>query len=210
MNKEPKKIAVLISGKGTNLGALIMAVARGEINGTIELVISNRKDAYGLNLAWISKIDAMSISKFDYPRDEDFDLKILEELRARKIDLVVLAGYLRILTPVLIKEYEHRIINIHPSLIPSFCGDGFYGMRVHESVIASGVKYSGATTHFVDENVDTGLIIKQGVCRVDSFDTPKILAEKVLKIEHRILVESVAAFCDDRIVITDKKAYVEE
>ena len=163
MNKEPKKIAVLISGKGTNLGALIMAVARGEINGTIELVISNRKDAYGLNLAWISKIDAMSISKFDYPRDEDFDLKILEELRARKIDLVVLAGYLRILTPVLIKEYEHRIINIHPSLIPSFCGDGFYGMRVHESVIASGVKYSGATTHFVDENVDTGLIIKQGV-----------------------------------------------
>ena len=210
MNKEPKKIAVLISGKGTNLGALIMAVARGEINGTIELVISNRKDAYGLNLAWISKIDAMSISKFDYPRDEDFDLKILEELRARKIDLVVLAGYLRILTPVLIKEYEHRIINIHPSLIPSFCGDGFYGMRVHESVIASGVKYSGATTHFVDENVDTGLIIKQGVCRVDPFDTPKILAEKVLKIEHRILVESVAAFCDDRIVITDKKAYVEE
>lgn len=210
MKKEPKKIAVLISGGGTNLQALIMAVARGEINGTIELVISNRKNAYGLTRAWISKIEAMSISKFDYPKEEDFDLKILEELKARKIDLVVLAGYLRILTPVLIKAYENRIINIHPSLIPSFCGDGFYGMRVHESVIASGVKVSGATTHFVDENVDTGMIIEQGVCRVDPFDTPESLAAKVLKIEHNILVKSVAAFCDDRIVITDKKAYVEE
>lgn len=210
MENKIKRIAVLISGGGTNLQALIDAQQRGELSGEIVLVISNRKAAYGLERARLAGIDTMSISKFDHPHDEDFDEVILKELQKREVDFIVLAGYLRILTPKLIRAFENRILNIHPSLIPSFCGDGFYGMKVHESVIAKGVKYSGATVHLVDEDVDTGLIIEQGICRVKQDDTPESLAKRVLEIEHEILVKSVRAFCEGNIEITNHRAYIRE
>lgn len=193
-------IGVLISGNGTNLQAIIDGIDKGIINGKIKIVISNRKDAYGLIRAKNANIQSLYLDPKDCDA-ETYDQKILHELKKRDVDLVVLAGYLRILSKEFIEEYKNRIINIHPSLIPSFCGKGYYGDRVHRAVLDYGVKYTGATVHFVDEGTDTGPIILQEVVKVDDNDTVEILKEKVLKVEHKLLVQAIKLFCENKLSI---------
>ena len=170
-------IGVLISGGGTNLQAIIDETKSGGINGTVKLVISNKENAYGLERARLSKIKAV------YETDED---KIIELLKENNIDLIVLAGYLKIITPKFVDEFRNKIINIHPSLIPSFCGKGYYGEKVHQGVIDYGAKVTGATVHFVDEGADTGAIIMQEAVNVEQDDDAKSLAKRVLEVEHRM------------------------
>lgn len=203
-------IAVFISGGGTNLQAIINAVKENKINGKIKLVFSNRKNAYGLIRAQNESIDTFYLNRKKFFSSEEYDERILEELERKNIDLIVLAGYLNILSSKLVSKYSNRIINIHPSLIPSFCGDGFYGKNVHKAVIKSGVKFTGATTHFVDENVDTGAIILQDVVPVLINDDFETVAKRVLEIEHEILVKTVKAFCDNKIVFKDNRAFIVE
>lgn len=203
-------IAVFISGGGTNLQAIIDAVKENKINGKIKLVFSNRKNAYGLIRAQNESIDTFYLNRKKYFSNEEYDERILEELERKNIDLIVLAGYLNILSSKFVLKYSNRIINIHPSLIPSFCGDGFYGENVHKAVIKSGVKFTGATTHFVDEKVDTGAIILQDVVPVYINDDFETVAKRVLEIEHEILVKTVKAFCDNKIVFKDNRAFIVE
>ncbi len=201
-----KKIAVLVSGGGTNLQALIDN--QGNINGTIDIVISNKKDAYGLERARLNNIDALYINQKDYESAEAFNAEIISELTRRNIDLVVLAGYLKILSKDFINCFKNRIINIHPSLIPSFCGKGFYGLKVHEEAIKYGVKISGATVHFVDEDADTGSIILQDTVKIDDDETAESLQKKVLQIEHKLLPEAVRLFCEGKLHIENRKVIV--
>ena len=203
-------VAVFISGGGTNLQAIIDAIKENKINGKIKLVFSNRKNAYGLIRAQNESIDTFYLNRKKFFSDEEYDERILEELERKNIDLIILAGYLNILSSKLVSNYSNRIINIHPSLIPSFCGDGFYGENVHKAVIKSGVKFTGATTHFVDENVDTGAIILQDVVPVFINDDFETVAKRVLEIEHKILVKTVKAFCDNKIVFKDNRAFIVE
>ena len=195
-----KNIAVLVSGGGTNLQSIINAVEAGRINGQIKLVISNKEGAYGLERAKNHNIRAV------FEKDEQAIIDIMKE---SQIDLVVLAGFLKILSPNFTKAFENRIINIHPSLIPSFCGKGYYGLRVHEAAVEYGVKVSGATVHFVDENADTGPIIRQETVEVLPEDSPQDLQQRVLKIEHRILSQVVADYCDDKIRVVGRKVFID-
>lgn len=182
------RMAVLVSGGGTNLQSIIDAVEAGTLSSQIVCVISNKEIAYGLERAREHNIPAYFIN----PKEEDFDEKLLRKLQEEKVDLIVLAGYLKILSPDLIRAYKHRIINIHPSLLPKFGGKGFYGIHVHEAVLAAGEKESGATVHYVDEGVDTGEIILQRKVVVETDDTPESLQAKILEqIEHKILVEAI-------------------
>lgn len=194
------KIAVLISGSGTNLQILIDEYLKNNINGEISVVISNRKKAYGLERARLAGIEAMHI------KDEDVLINVLQE---KKIDLIVLAGYLAIISDKLIKLYENKIINIHPSLIPSFCGEGYYGIHVHEHAFARGVKVSGATVHFVSNVVDGGPIILQRAIDISDCDSPEAIQEKILyNVEHKILVEAVKLYCDNRIKIKNERVEI--
>ena len=194
------KIAVLISGSGTNLQSLIDAYLNKEINGEITLVVSNRKNAYGLERAKNAGIKAMHI------KDEDLLIQTLQE---EKIDLIVLAGYLAIVSDKLINLYENRIINIHPSLIPSFCGNGFYGIHVHEHAFNRGVKVSGATVHFVSNVVDGGPIILQRAIDISDCNSPEEIQLKILyNIEHKILVEAVKLYCDNKLKIENERVLI--
>ena len=194
-------IGVLISGGGTNLQAIIDETKSGGINGTVKLVISNKEDAYGLERARLSKIKAV------YETDED---KIIELLKENNIDLIVLAGYLKIITPKFVDEFRNKIINIHPSLIPSFCGKGYYGEKVHQGVIDYGAKVTGATVHFVVEGADTGAIIMQDAVNVEQDDDAKSLAKRVLEVEHRILKESIRLFCENKLSIQGRRVFINE
>ena len=194
-------IGVLISGGGTNLQAIIDETKSGGINGTVKLVISNKENAYGLERARLSKIKAV------YETDED---KIIELLKENNIDLIVLAGYLKIITPKFVDEFRNKIINIHPSLIPSFCGKGYYGEKVHQGVIDYGAKVTGATAHFVDEGADTGAIIMQETVNVEQDDDAKSLAKRVLEVEHRILKESIRLFCENKLSIQGRRVFINE
>ena len=198
------KIGVLISGGGTNLQALIDNSRLGNINGEIKLIISNKKDAYGLERGKIAGIETMYINPKEYRDVTQYDGRLIDEFKKRGIELIVLAGYLKVLSKNFIEEFKNRIINIHPSLIPSFCGKNFYGTKVHEEVLKYGVKYTGATVHFVDEGTDTGPIILQEIVKVDDVDTVETLQKKVLNIEHKILVDAVKLFCDNRLSIEDR------
>lgn len=182
------KIAVLVSGGGTNLQALIDAQNSGIIkNGNIEVVISNKETAYALERAKNNGIEGIYIKK-----DADFEKNLIAALEKRNIDLIVLAGFLVILSEEFVKKYDRKIINIHPSLIPSFCGDGFYGLKVHEQALKRGVKLTGATTHFVNEITDGGEIIMQKAVEVKDGDTPEILQKRVMEeAEWKILPHSV-------------------
>ena len=182
------RISVMVSGGGSNLQAVIDAIDSGQIkDAEIVQVISSSRGAYALERAGKHKIKGVVIGKLEYPDEEDRSLAILEALRREKTDLIVLAGYMNILRPELVREFKGRIINIHPSLIPKFCGEGFYGKRVHEAVIKAGETESGATVHYVDEGVDTGDIILQEKVPVLPGDDPETLAARVLEIEHKIL-----------------------
>lgn len=198
-----KKMAVLASGSGSNLQALIDRVHEKE--GMIAVVISNKKNAYALKRAKKAEIPAIYADRSQVATDEAYDTDILKILHAYAVDVIVLAGYLRILTPVLTEAYANRIINIHPSLIPSFCGDGYYGMHVHQAVYDRGVKITGATVHFVDSGVDTGPIIMQRAVCLTGNEQPEEIAAKVLEIEHELLVESVTLVLNDQIEIVQKR-----
>lgn len=192
-------IAVCVSGGGTDLQSIIDACEAGKINGEIRLVISNRKKAYGLERARLHGIQA------EWIKDED---KILKRFEEEKIDVVVLAGYLAIVGDKLIEQYKNRIINIHPSLIPSFCGPGFYGMHVHEAVFKRGVKVSGATVHFVTGEVDGGPIILQRAVDISDLETPEDIQARVLEIEHEILPEAVALYCEGRVSVENERVKI--
>ena len=184
------RLAVLISGSGTDLQSIIDH--RNQINGEIALVISNRKNAYGLQRAQDAGIKNLVIKNQD---------ELLNTLKEEKIDFIVLAGYLAILGKELIDTYQNKIINIHPSLIPSFCGPGMYGLHVYEAVLERGVKVSGATVHFVSEEVDGGPIIWQEAVSIANLDTPEDIQKRVLEVEHKILPEVVQWICDGKVVI---------
>ena len=202
-------IGVLISGGGTNLQALIEHIKTGDINGDIKLIISNRKDAYGLERGKAAGIESIYINPKDFTTMEDFNLKLIEEFKKRNITLVVLAGYLKVLSKEFIKSFD-SIINIHPSLIPSFCGKGYYGDNVHKEVLKYGAKFTGATVHFVDEGTDTGPIILQEVVPVDKNDTVETLQSKVLDVEHKLIVKAVKLYCDDKIKLDGRLVFIDE
>lgn len=186
------KIAVLVSGGGTNLQAIIDAVENGKIRDTrIVSVISNKADAYALQRAKDHGIPAQAVVRKECPDKAAFQEALLAAVDAAGADLIVLAGFLVVLPPEMIRKYRRRIINIHPSLIPSFCGNGFYGLRVHEAALARGVKVTGATVHFVDEGTDTGPIIVQKAVEVKEGDTPEILQRRVMEEAEWILLPAV-------------------
>lgn len=176
------KVAVLVSGGGTNLQAIIDAVKEGKVTNTeLSLVISNNKNAYALERAQTAKIPAMCISPKEYATREEFHVALTRTLKDAGVDLIVLAGYLVAIPEMLVKEFPNKIINIHPSLIPSFCGVGYYGLKVHEAALARGVKVTGATVHFVDCGMDTGPIILQKAVEVKAGDTPEVLQRRVME-----------------------------
>ena len=193
-------IAVMVSGGGTNLQALIDAAKAGKIpHGTIKLVIASNDRAYALERAEKAGIDSVVIRHKDYPVQEEFDQKIVDTLHDHDIDMVVLAGYLSILGSTMIRAYEDRIINIHPSLIPSFCGKGFYGLKVHEEALKRGVKVTGATVHMVNEIPDGGRILKQKAVEVMEGDTPETLQRRVMEQAEWILLPMACEELAERI-----------
>ncbi|NLK38802.1 MAG: phosphoribosylglycinamide formyltransferase [Clostridiales bacterium] len=207
-----KNIAVLVSGGGTNLQALIDATVAGKIrNGRISIVLSSRRDAYALERARAACIDCCVLEPKDYSGRDNYSKALAQRLLEHKIDLVVLAGFMHILSSEFIKHFENRIINVHPSLIPSFCGDGFYGLRVHEAVLEKGVKLTGATVHFVNEITDGGPIILQKAVPVFADDTAKTLQERVMReAEWQILPEAVSLFCEGRLLVEGGRVIISD
>lgn len=205
MEKRKANIAVLVSGGGTNLQAIIDAEESGIIkNGKVVLVISSNENAYALRRADNAGINAVTVSKKACGSQEVFEDRIIKELDKAGIDLIVLAGFMCILSPRFTAKYDKRIINVHPSLIPSFCGEGFYGLHVHEAVLAKGVKITGATVHFVNEIPDGGEIIEQKPVRVRKGDTPEKLQKRVMKqAEWKILPASVEKV--SKSIVCEKK-----
>ncbi len=204
------KIAVLVSGGGTNLQAIMDAIDNGNITNTkIQVVISNNKNAYALERAKNHGIEALCISPKDYENRAAFNEAFLEKLNSYEVDLVVLAGFLVVIPEKMIKQYRNRIINIHPSLIPSFCGTGYYGLKVHEGVLSRGVKVTGATVHFVDEGTDTGPIIFQKAVEVQQGDTPEVLQRRVMEeAEWIILPRAIDYIANDKISIEDNQVRI--
>ena len=205
------KIAVLVSGGGTNLQAIIDAVENGVITNTeIAAVISNNKGAFALERAKNHGIPAMCISPKDYETRAEFNKGLLEALDEVAPDLIVLAGFLVVIPEVMIERYRNRIINVHPSLIPSFCGTGFYGLKVHEGVLERGVKVTGATVHFVDEGTDTGPIILQKAVYVKAGDTPKTLQLRVMEeAEWKILPQAIDLIANGHVSVVDGYAVID-
>jgi len=199
------KVAVLVSGGGTNLQAIMDSLDRGEIkNAQIAMVVSNKEGAYALERAAGKNIPGKVLSPKDYDSREAYGQALTETLQAAGIDLVVLAGFLVILPENFVKAFEGRMINIHPSLIPSHCGPGYYGLKVHESVLARGNKVTGATVHFVDEGTDSGPIILQKAVCVQEGDTPEILQKRVMEeAEWKILPQAIDLIANDKIEIVD-------
>ena len=199
------KIGVLVSGGGTNLQAIMDAIDAGEItNAKVDIVISNNASAYALERARKHDVEAMCIAPKDYPDREAFHKALLSKLQERGVDLIVLAGYLVAIPPMMVEAYPNKIINIHPSLIPSFCGKGFYGLKVHEGVLARGVKVTGATVHFVDEGTDTGPIILQKAVEVEQGDTPEVLQRRVMEqAEWVILPKAIDLIANGKVSVED-------
>ncbi|MBQ8966517.1 phosphoribosylglycinamide formyltransferase [Ruminococcus sp.] len=206
-----KNIVVLVSGGGTNLQALIDSQERSEIKGgRITCVISSKEGAFALERAAKAGIPSVVIPRKDYPDKTAYSMAIKEELDRQQADLVVLAGFMIILDECVTKAYNYKIINVHPALIPSFCGEGFYGLKVHEKALEYGVKVSGATIHFVNEQADAGAIILQGAVDIANDETPETLQRKIMEnVEWKLLPKAVSLFCEDRITIKDGKAYVD-
>ncbi len=206
------KIAVCVSGGGTNLQAIIDKINSGEIHNTeIGVVISNNKNAYALERAKQAGIEAVCISPKDYDSRQEFNKAFLEQLNSYRVDLVVLAGFLVVIPEEMIKQYRNRIINIHPSLIPSFCGTGYYGLKVHEGVLNRGVKVTGATCHFVDEGTDTGPIILQKAVEVMEDDTPEVLQRRVMEqAEWIIMPRAIDLIARGLVTVVDGKVKIGE
>ena len=207
-----KNIVVLVSGGGTNLQALIDAQGRGELkNGKITCVISSNPNAYALERAKNNGIETEVIRRKDFAEFEDYDNALTALLQSKNADVVVLAGFMTILGKKVIGAFENRIINIHPALIPSFCGEGYYGLKVHEEALKKGVKVTGATAHFVNEVCDGGPIIIQKAVEVKTGDTPEILQKRVMEqAEWKILPKAVSLFCEDKIKVIGNKTEISE
>ena len=195
------KVAVLVSGGGTNLGALIAAEKKGIItSGEISLVISNKVGAYALERAKVVGIEALTVTKAECGSQEAFEDRLLEELRSRGIELIVLAGFMAILSEKFTSAYKDRIINVHPSLIPSFCGKGFYGLRVHEAALEYGVKVTGATVHYVNEIPDGGKIILQKSVEIQDGDTPELLQKRVMEEAEWIILPKACELVSKKLL----------
>lgn len=204
------KVAVMVSGGGTNLQAIIDAVESERITNTeLTAVISNNRGAYALERAKKAGIRDIVVSPKDYETRQEFNRALIETVDALEVDLIVLAGYLVVLPPEMIEKYENRIINIHPSLIPAFCGKGYYGLKVHEAALERGVKVAGATVHFVDAGTDTGPIILQKAVVVENGDTPKILQQRVMEqAEWILLPEAIDMIANNRVVVVGGKTVI--
>lgn len=206
------KVAVLVSGGGTNLQAILDAIDNGTItNAKVEVVISNNKNAYALERAKNHGIEALCISPKDYGTRDAFNKAFLEKLDDCQPGLIVLAGFLVVIPKQMIEKYRNRIINIHPSLIPSFCGTGYYGLKVHEGVLSRGVKVTGATVHFVDEGTDTGPIILQKAVEVEQDDTPEILQRRVMEqAEWIIMPKAIDLIANGKVSVVDGRVRIDE
>lgn len=204
------RVAVLVSGGGTNLQAILDAIDAGTITDTkIVGVVSNNKNAYALERAKAKGIEAICVSPKDYESREAFNAALLETVDHLQADLLVLAGFLVVIPEQMIEKYRNRIINIHPSLIPAFCGTGFYGLKVHEAALKKGVRVVGATVHFVDEGTDTGAIILQKAVEVEQDDTPEILQRRVMEqAEWKILPKAIDLIAHDRVKIVGTKVVI--
>ncbi len=205
-----KKIAVLVSGGGTNLQALLDAQSRGEIvGGEIVAVISNNPEAYALERAKKAGVAGYVLTREQYPTARDLTVALVEKLRELDIQLVVMAGFMTIVTEELFQSYANAIINIHPSLIPSFCGPGCFGLHVHEKALAYGVKVSGATVHFVTQECDAGPIIFQKTVEVLPDDTPEVLQRRIMEeCEWKLLPKAVSLFCQDKLVVEGRNVRI--
>ena len=205
-----KKIGVLVSGGGTNLQALIDSQKRGEIgNGEISLVIASKPGVYALERAANNDIKSVVLARKDYETIESYSKALVDVMQEEKIDLVVLAGFLTIIDEQVYNAFPNRILNVHPALIPSFCGKGYYGLHVHEAALAKGVKVSGATVHIVTPECDAGPIILQKAVEVKEDDTPETLQKRIMEeAEWKILPEAVKLFCEDRLTVKDNKVYI--
>ena len=210
MSENPQRIAVLVSGGGTNLQAIIDAISVGDIRNTeIAAVISNSAKAFALVRAKRAGIPAICLQPREFPTREEFNQALKSTLDSLKVDLIVLAGCLLTIPAELIREYENRIINIHPSLIPAFCGKGFYGLRVHEEVLKSGVKVSGATVHFVTEGLDEGPIILQKAVEVRDGDTPEELQKRIMmQAEWKLLPQAIDLIGAGRVNVENGKVWI--
>ena len=205
-----KRIAVLVSGGGTNLQALIDAQARGEIvNGEIAAVIASKPGVYALERAAKAGIPSCVIARKDFPSNQAMTIALADKLRELNIDLVVLAGFMVILTQEMVRAFPNAILNVHPALIPSFCGEGYYGLHVHEKALEYGVKLSGATVHFVSEACDGGPIVLQKAVPVEENDTPETLQRRIMEqAEWVILPRAVSLFCQDRLRVEGRTVHI--
>ena len=210
MDMNKTKIAVLVSGGGTNLQALIDAEQRGELgNGVISLVIASKPDVYALERAKKHGIASKVLARKEYDSIASYSKALADAMEAENIDLVVLAGFLTIIDEQVYERFPNRILNVHPALIPSFCGMGYYGIHVHEKAIEYGVKLSGATVHFVEADVDGGAIIMQRAVPVEPNDTPESLQARILKEEHKMLPECVKLLCQGKVRKVGRKVYID-
>ena len=206
------KVGVLVSGGGTNLQAIMDAIDHGDItNASVEIVISNNAGAYALERAAAHGIEAVCISPKQFEDREAFHRALLAKLQEKEVDLVVLAGFLVAIPPMIVEAFPNKIINVHPSLIPSFCGTGYYGLRVHEKALERGVRVTGATVHFVDTGTDTGPIILQKAVKIKADDTPEVLQRRVMeKAEWKILPKAIDLIANGKVTVADGKVLLEK
>jgi len=193
------KIAVLVSGNGTNLQSIIDACKSGDVPGKVVLVVSSNKEAYALERARKEGIESVAVEREKFDSDENYSKEIMKYIDEKDTDLICLAGFLKKLDKALIDKYRNRIMNIHPALLPKYGGKGMYGLKVHAAVLESGDEYTGCTVHFVDEIYDHGPVILQKMIPVEKEDTPEVLAQKVLEIEHRLYPEAIKLFASGEI-----------
>jgi phosphoribosylglycinamide formyltransferase 1 len=201
-------IGVFASGRGSNFQAILNAIEQDFLPARVTLVLSNKGDAGALEIAHTHSLPAVHLSYKQFPDEASYASAMLDALRKHNVEIIALAGYLKKIPSVVVRQYKNRILNIHPALLPSFGGAGMYGHHVHEAVIASGAKFSGATVHLVDEEYDRGPIVLQKTVSVEERDTPEILAAKVLKIEHEIYPLVLKAFAEQRVTINERSVWI--
>ena len=201
-------LGVLASGKGSNFAAILKNIQSGILNVDVGVVISNKKSAGVLDIARDNNIPACFVSSKKYPEQELFDKQLIEIFKEHNVNFIILAGYLKMMNPEIIKLYHNRILNIHPALLPAFGGKGYYGIKVHEAVLKYGCKISGVTVHLVDETYDTGTPVMQRTVPVKDDDTPESLAARVLKVEHSLFSEAIFLFAENRVEICGRKVII--
>lgn len=206
---QPLRIAVFASGGGSNLQAILDAIAEGAVEAEVALVVSDRPGIGALGRAERAGVPAVVLHPRDFAGEDAFGAALLEAMEAEGVDFVALAGYLKRIPAVVVQAFRHRILNIHPSLLPAFGGPGFYGRRVHEAALAHGVRWSGATVHLVDEAYDTGPIVLQESVPVHADDTPETLAARILEVEHRLYPEALRLFADRRVRIDGRRVLID-